>query len=134
MRPEILATHLADEIRQLHVPLARRVASLETSGGDLHVAVGELRARLDGLEAINPLPGPPGPPGPPGRDGVDGKDGAGLQYLGVHVGGKSYDAGDVVTHGGSAWYCGRSTTGAPGASPDWQLMVKRGRDAARGDR
>jgi hypothetical protein len=119
MRPDVLAAHLADTIRGYVSPLQS--------------AVGDVRARLDVLEARSPLPGPPGPPGPPGRDGVNGKDGAGLRYLGVHVAGKTYDVGDLVTAGGSAWYCGRETTSAPGHSSDWQLMVKRGRDA-RGDR
>jgi len=109
MRPEFLAEHLGATMRGLIDPLALRVAA---------------------LEARAPIPGPPGPAGPAGpsgRDGIDGK--AGLRYLGVHVAGKTYDVGDLVTAGGSAWYCGRTTTGDPGRSPDWQLMVKRGRDA-----
>ena len=48
--------------------------------------------------------------------------------------GKTYDVGDVVTAGGSAWYCGSPTTDAPAQSPDWQLMVKRGRDARESGR
>jgi hypothetical protein len=134
MRPDILAEHLAAVIHGRVAPVQLRVAALETAGGTLQTAVSDVRARLAVLEATSPLPGPPGPPGPPGRDGVDGKDGLpGLRYLGVHVSGKTYDVGDLVTAGGSAWYCGRSTTAAPGSSTDWQLMVKRGRDA-RGDR
>jgi hypothetical protein len=124
MRPEILAEQLAVRLRGLLDPLVCRVAVLETADGT-------------DLEARAPIPGPAGPPGPPGRDGVDGKDGApgisGLRYLGVHVAGKTYDVGDVVTHGGSAWYCGAPTTDAPAQSPAWQLMVKRGRDARRRD-
>jgi len=119
MRPEILADHLGMTIRGLLDPLALRVSALEA------------RALVPGP------PGPAGPAGPSGRDGIDGKDGAaGLRYLGVHVAGKTYDVGDLVTAGGSAWYCGRTTEGVPGKSPDWQLMVKRGRDAraARDDR
>lgn len=108
MRPDVLAEHVGATMRGLLDPLALRVAA---------------------LEAIVPLPGPPGPPGPAGRDGLDGKDGQGLRYLGVHVAGKTYDVGDLVTAGGSAWYCGRTTMSEPGKSPDWQLMVKRGRDA-----
>jgi hypothetical protein len=122
MRPEFLAEQLGLTVRGLLDPLALRVAALETAGGPM-------AERLTLLEARTPLPGPPGPPGPPGRDGLDGKDGQGLRYLGVHVAGKTYDVGDLVTAGGSAWYCGRTTTGDPGKSPDWQLMVKRGRDA-----
>jgi hypothetical protein len=122
MRPEILADHLGATLRGLLDPLALRVAALETAGG-------HWTERLAGLEARTPLAGPPGPPGPPGRDGLDGKDGQSVRYLGVHVAGKTYDVGDLVTAGGSAWYCGRTTTGDPGKSADWQLMVKRGRDA-----
>lgn len=120
MRPELLAESLATTIRGVISPIALRVAALEARAG---------------------VQGPPGPVGPAGRDGIDGKDGApgrdgldgkdgapGLRYLGVHVSGKSYDVGDLVTAGGSAWYCGHTTTGTPGHSPDWTLMVKRGRD------
>ena len=133
MRPEVLATQVAETIRGVFSPLVLRLAALENA---TEVEVGEVRARLAVLEAQGPLPGPPGPPGAPGRDGrdgIDGKDGKGLTYLGVHVTGKSYDVGDLVTAGGSAWYCGKATTTTPGSSSDWQLMVKRGRDA-RGDR
>jgi len=106
MRPELLAEHVGLTMRGLLEPLAQRVTA---------------------LAARAPMPGPPGPAG---RDGLDGKDGApGLRYLGVHVAGKTYDVGDLVTAGGSAWYCGRTTDGTPGKSADWQLMVKRGRDA-----
>ena len=141
MRPEVLATHLGQTIRELFDPVALRVAELEAGGGRVAIALdtvtaslGALGTRLETLEQRAPMPGPPGPPG---RDGVDGKDGQdgkpGLRYLGVHVAGKTYDLGDLVTAGGSAWHCARTTTGAPGTSADWQLMVKRGRDA-RGER
>jgi hypothetical protein len=103
--------------------MALRVAELEVGGGrvaisldTLHASLGALGTRLEALEVRAPLPGPPGPPG---RDGLDGKDGLpGLQYLGVHVAGKTYDPGDVVTAGGSAWHCSRPTTGTPGTSAD----------------
>jgi hypothetical protein len=137
MRPEVLAEQLAGRLRGLLDPLVFRVAVLETASGQWASELGSVRDRLAELDARPPLPGPAGPPGPPGRDGVDGKDGApgipGLRYLGVHVAGKTYDVGDVVTHGGSAWYCGAPTTDAPAQSPAWQLMVKRGRDARRRD-
>ena len=125
MRPEMLADHLATTIRGLHTPLALSVAALEG-------VVEGVQARLATLEAQAPIPGPagePGPPGPPGPAGRDGLDGKSLQYLGVHVAGKTYDAGDLVTDDGSVFYCARTTTAKPGASHDWQLMVKRGRDA-----
>ena len=138
MRPDVLADVLAERIRGLHQPLALRVAALETTVGadlaGLSTDLGALAGRLAVLEARAPEPGPPGPPGPPGVDGKDGQDGApGLRYLGVHVAGKTYGLGDLVTAGGSAWHCGRDTTASPGSSSDWTLMVKRGRDA-RGDR
>ena len=132
MRPEVLAHKIALHVVGLLDPLMFRVAVLETAGGQWAGELGIVRDRLAELEARPPMPGPAGPPGPPGRDGLDGKDGApgipGLRYLGVHVAGKTYDVGDVVTHGGSAWYCGSPTTDAPAQSPAWQLMVKRGRD------
>ena len=46
----------------------------------------------------------------------------------VHRSGQSYEAGDVVTHSGSYWVARAGTSATPGASPDWRLVVKRGRD------
>ena len=140
MRPEVLAEHLATTIRGLLTPMSARVLALETIGGrvddlarlncELLETVTTTRERLAVLESRESVPGPPGPPGPPGRDGNDGKDGApGLRYLGVYVAGKTYDKGDLVTAGGSAWYCQHTTTTAPGdGRQDWVLMVKHGRD------
>ena len=70
------------------------------------------------LKRRSPSQGRPGHQARPGvmADGLDGKDGRGLTYLGVHVAGKTYDVGDLVTAGGSAWYCGKATTTAPGSS------------------
>lgn len=134
MRPDVLAEHLATTIRGLVGPLVLRVSALERLDNEL----AGVAARLAVLETREPLAGPPGPPGPAGadgRDGLDGKDGApGLRYCGVHVRGKTYDTGDLVTAGGSAFFCHRTTTAAPGASGDWSLMVKRGRDARERDR
>jgi hypothetical protein len=108
MRPEALAESLAATIKALVEPLAARVTE---------------------LEARAPVPGPEGPMGPAGPAGLNGKDGAqGLTYCGVHVAGKTYDAGTIVTAGGSAFHCERETTATPGSSHDWTLMVKRGRD------
>ncbi|WP_395066183.1 hypothetical protein [Paraburkholderia silvatlantica] len=54
-------------------------------------------------------------------------------YRGVYEYGRRYEAGDVVTFGGSVWHCNVAT----GAKPDehtvdpvkpWTLAVKRGRD------
>jgi hypothetical protein len=140
MRPDVLADHLATTIRSLLTPLSTRVVALDgdvaactKSCSGLADTVGALAARLAVVETREPIPGPPGPPGPEGpagKDGIDGKDGApGLRYCGVYVRGKTYDLGDLVTAGGSAWYCRTTTTNAPGNSGDWSLMVKRGRDA-----
>jgi hypothetical protein len=133
MRPDVLAEHLATTIRGLLTPMSARMTTLESIGGELSQSFRDLQARLAVMEAREPIPGPAGPPGPegpPGRDGLDGKDGApGLRYCGVYVRGKTYDTGDLVTAGGSAWYCRTETTGAPGNSGDWTLMIKRGRDA-----
>jgi len=137
MRPDVLAEHLATTIRGLVAPVSDRVmaidgdlTSLTKSVGGLESTLAAVCARLDAVETREPIPGPPGPPGPPGAPGIDGKDGApGLRYCGVFVRGKTYDQGDLVTAGGSAWYCRTETTSAPGNSGDWSLMVKRGRDA-----
>jgi len=143
MRPEVLADLLGQTVRGLVAPIALQVAELEAVGGRaaiaiaaVHTTLGDLGTRLATLEARAPVPGPAGPPGesgPPGPAGRDGVDGKSLQYLGVHVAGKTYDAGDLVTDDGSVFYCARTTTAKPGATHDWQLMVKRGRDA-RGPR
>ena len=139
MRPEVIADYIGQTIRGLSAPIALRVAELEAAGAreaitrdTVDASLGDLWARLATLEARAPVPGPPGPPGPAGQDGApgrDGVDGKGLNYLGVYVAGKTYDAGDLATDDGSVFYCARTTQAAPGTSKDWQLMVKRGRDA-----
>jgi hypothetical protein len=128
VRPEVLAESLALSVKGLLEPI---VAALEME----RATVAALVARVAELEARAPVPGPMGPAGPAGAEGpagaagLAGKDGApGLQYCGVYVRGKTYDAGEVVTDGGSAFHCQRLTGAAPGSSPDWVLMVKRGRD------
>src|SRR6185436_5205269 len=138
MRPDVLADHLGQTIRSLVGPVALRVAELEAAGSRYAITVdtvraslGDLGARVDILEALSGTPGPPGPPGepgPPGPAGRDGSDGKSWNYCGVHVAGKTYDVGDLVTDHGSLFYCNRTTTGRPAASPDWKLMVKRGQD------
>lgn len=53
-----------------------------------------------------------------------------MQYLGVHENGRRYTKGAFVSEGGALWACVvRETSQRPGDSPDWQLAVKRGRDA-----
>lgn len=44
-----------------------------------------------------------------------------------------YERGDVVTWGGSAWYCKQQTTEKPSyGCKDWKLMVKEGRPGKDG--
>lgn len=48
---------------------------------------------------------------------------------GVHIGGNAYERGDVVTLDGSQWHCEVDRTKErPGASKDWILIVKHGRN------
>lgn len=52
-------------------------------------------------------------------------------YRGVFKEGDQYHAGDVVTWGGHAWHCDKSTTDKPDKAGDekcWTMMVRRGRD------
>jgi len=135
MRPDVLATHLGQTIRDLVGPWSLRVAGLEAAGERVAIALdtvqaslGDLGARLTSLEGRELVPGPIGPQGPPGPAGAAGQDGKGFTYTGTYVAGKTYDVGDTVTDHGSLFYCGRTTTARPGASGDWQLMVKRGQD------
>lgn len=84
-----------------------------------------------------------GEKGDPGRDGAPGTPG--LTYQGGFQDGKAYAPGDVVTWGGHAWHCYKSTTVRPDAlasmatmddggvafnGPNgkdfWSLLVKRG--------
>lgn len=49
------------------------------------------------------------------------------RYRNVFKQGESYQRGDIVTWGGSAWHCEKDTTDKPD-SADWSQMVKKGRD------
>lgn len=53
-------------------------------------------------------------------------------YRGVFEAGRTYQAGDTVTRGGSQWHCNKATTAIPGQTDDWTLMVKRGSEGAKG--
>jgi hypothetical protein len=59
---------------------------------------------------------------------VDSVESKGLRYRGVHQRADEYRKGDAVTQNGNMWVCLRETTGTPGASEDWQLAVRAGRD------
>ena len=139
MRPDALATSVVLTIKSALEPLTLRLneidARLVQLKGETALALaqelGAIREKVAVLEAREPLPGPPGKdgePGPPGKDGT-----AGLTYQGVFQDGKSYDPGDVVTWGGSAWHANEPTVSKPGESAKaWTLVVKRGRDGKDG--
>jgi hypothetical protein len=57
-----------------------------------------------------------------------------LNYEGVWSEGKVFGRGQTVTHDGSLWLARDASVGRrPGTDPDsWTLIVKRGRDGARG--
>ena len=60
-----------------------------------------------------------------------------IRFMGIWQPGFAYEKGSLVTHDGSMWYClcGTDCTkpgtgeGAGTDCADWQLVVKRGRDA-----
>lgn len=53
----------------------------------------------------------------------------GIKYCGTYQRAMDYGRGSVVTHQGSGWVALKATNQEPGSGGDWQLMVKRGRDA-----
>lgn len=54
-------------------------------------------------------------------------------YRGVYKADADYEQGDTVTWDGSVWHGNAKTPkGAPGKSPDWQLIVKRGNNGKDG--
>jgi hypothetical protein len=98
--------------------------SYNEAGWDCMVAgVGEITARLDletrtlSLEI---------------ESGGESKGFAFVVPMVLHRGGfevgKEYDRGDVVQSDGSGWIADCKTKGIPGASPDWKLIAKKGRD------
>jgi hypothetical protein len=94
-----------DSIREELSELAHGVAL------DLNEVEGRIDTRLKGLEKS-----------------VEEIKTKGLEYCGVHQRALSYRKGSIVTSGGSAWIALiHSPNGAPGDSPDWQLMVKGAR-------
>jgi hypothetical protein len=48
-------------------------------------------------------------------------------YRNVFKEGEQYEAGDMVTWGGSLWHCDKVTSAKPGTD-DWTLACKKGRD------
>jgi hypothetical protein len=56
----------------------------------------------------------------------------GFEYCGVFDVRDRYGPGDFVTHDGSMWACRKACEGIrPGEGSEWQLAVKRGKDARR---
>jgi hypothetical protein len=135
---EEIAAVVVAGIKAATAPLEARLAVLEAAVPELRQVVelrrdegAAVRERVAILETRPPLPGPPGAPGPPGKDGADGTPG--LSYEGVYQDGKGYERGHLVTWAGSSWHCNTATSSKPGdGSPDWTLMVKRGRDGRDG--
>jgi hypothetical protein len=51
-----------------------------------------------------------------------------VSYEGVHVDGRSYKAGSLVTRAGSLWCATATTDGVPGVGgSSWRLIVKQGK-------
>lgn len=118
----------------------------------------QLQRALDRL--VQPKDGAPGRDGRDGKDGRDGLgvedfeasiDGRTLTLTvtrgdfsrthklripavldaGVYREGATYEQGDGVTFGGSFWIAQKDApAGKPGASADWRLAVKKGRDGS----
>lgn len=119
-------------LRAALAPVLGRLRALETATAGLGLRVDEIAV----LRAPSPVQGPPGPPGDPGPAGAagpqgpPGADGRSLEYKGVHVPGRLYEQGDLVTHDGSLFHCNADTTARPGSgAPAWTLAVKHGKDA-----
>lgn len=53
----------------------------------------------------------------------------GIKYLGVWKPDTLYAKGSFATRQGSVWHANCETYATPGASPDWTLAVKAGKDA-----
>jgi hypothetical protein len=58
----------------------------------------------------------------------------GFRYRGVFEYGNDYYEGNAVTMDGQLWICKHTTRARPGDGGDWQLAVRRGRDARDQDR
>lgn len=127
---ETMAPIVREYVSKAVTELVVRVTAAEVhlkSMEELGERLAAVRERLAAVEARPVEPGPEGPPGPPGSPGSDGKPG--LRYRGVYDETKAYEAGDVVTWGGSAWHCdGAGTTKPADGAKGWQLIVKKGRD------
>jgi hypothetical protein len=58
-----------------------------------------------------------------------------LKYMGVYTGSVQYEAGSIVTHGGSMFHCNvEGTSDRPGTSGAWTMCVKSGKDGRDRDR
>jgi hypothetical protein len=129
---DALVTAMEGAMRAALAPVLARLQTLETATAGL----GTLKQTIATLAAAAPVAGPPGPPGEPGPPGADGApgpagaDGRSVEYKGVHVPGRLYERGDLVTHDGSVFHCNADTTARPGSgTAAWTLAVKHGKDA-----
>lgn len=96
----------------------------------------------DGAQSM--IPGPKGDPGERGADGIATRAeldtwfeqrAADLQmrsladvFQGVYDQSKSYIRGQIAVWDGQPWLAMMETRAIPGASSDWKLLVKKGRD------
>lgn len=155
MRADAIAAIVSTAIKHVVAPLVTEIADLKAR---IHVV--EHAPPVVPLAGKDGAPGPPGPEGPPGRDGLGFDDldvalsdrtltlafrrGADEKtfpivlpfprYRGEFATGTAYEPGDVIRHGGSAWHCAAPTSRPPSieaGGPEWQLMVRRGRDGKR---
>src|SRR6185436_14512020 len=53
-------------------------------------------------------------------------------YRGIFDTSRTYERGDVVTHGGNQWHCNAETRGQLQAGEKWTLNLKKGRDSREG--
>jgi len=105
-RAEVAARHRAQTTYVTHAHLEQ---VLEMVGREVAKHVAKLEERITTLEARPEL-----------------------KHVGTWRSGVRYEERNLVTHDGSVFMCTASTDAAtPGKSPNWRLIVKRGKDAAK---
>ena len=57
----------------------------------------------------------------------------GIRWAGRWDAAGSYERGAMVAHSGSVWIADRETTATPGASGDWQRLIRQDRRAGWSD-
>lgn len=118
----------SDETTEKNVERNSRLDAIEAKLGSEPVAVPAAGGRLTGIEtrlsAIEAR-----------LEGFE-KRGPSMNYRGTFDEGTAYTKGDVISWGGSMWYCQKSTYAKPGL-PDadsraWVLCVKKGAEGRPG--